>query len=217
MRLWEIGEDCEYEGLALAVATIKTPASWRAVRSRAWICHAGEAMRGLFPTLPEQLDGPWGSLPRDAVFGAEDACSALLDAMEGLTLGSGAVDKAFEQAEFEMGAHPLSERIEQGKIELAGGAIPGDFSVTSHAAWMSAKGPKALYLGDRGAALGKIDAVLDAMGAEIQRWMPCAVQLADPSVLSKGEVRAAMAMAKRAQIARASGPGRAPKGPKGRL
>lgn len=202
MRIWAIEEDAKYPSLVMAVAVVYTPAKWRAPRSRAWISHTGEALRGLFPNLPETIEGPWGKLGRGQVFGSDEACSAMLDAMEGLSLTEGAsVDKAFEKSGFVLSAESLEDRIDDGKLSLVN-LSKADFSFQSQVGIFELEPGAALYKQDKHAALAKIDAVLDEMGSSLSRWMPSLVQLARADALSQDEMEQAMALARRCELDR---------------
>lgn len=204
MRIWAIEEDSKYPSLVMAVAVVYTPAKWRAPRSRAWISHTGEALHGLFPNLPEIIEGPWGKLGRGQVFGSDEACSAMLDAMEGLSLSEGSgVDKAFEKAGFVLSAESLEDRIDDGKLLLED-LSKADFSFQSQVGIFELEPGAALYKQDKQVALAKIDAVLDEMGSSLSRWMPSLVQLAKPDALTKADVDHAMALARRCELDRAA-------------
>lgn len=216
MRIWQIEEQCDYPGMALAVASVWTPANWQQAKAKAWICQADEALRGMFPNLPEVIEGPWGSLPRSEVMGAEEACSAMLDAMEGLSISEGRqIDAAFETGDFVFGTEPIVDRAESGKLDFDG-VHRGQLSISSTGAWIAIEPHSSLYKGDAAVALAKIDAALEAMGSKLSQWMPCLVELADPSTITKDELDRAVALAKRSQIDRAAKQAQAP-GPKRRL
>jgi hypothetical protein len=205
MRIWAIEEDTKYPSLVMVVAVVYTPAKWRAPKSRAWIAHTGEALRGLFPNLPETIEGPWGKLGRAQVFGSEEACSSILDAMEGLSLAEGArVDAAFKKAGLVLSTESLADRIADGKLSLSE-LNKSDFSVQSQVGIFELEPEGALYKQEKQAAVEKIDEVLDKMGEELSKWMPSLVQLARADELTKTEVERAMALARRCELDRAAG------------
>jgi hypothetical protein len=202
MKLWQIEEECEYPGVAMAVAEIWTPARWKVSKTQGWITHAGEAMRSLFPNLPEVLEGPWGQLGRSEVFGADDACSSLLDAMEGLSLSEGCeVDKEFAKLSYSTSNEPLSERVESGKLILEG-VVESAVSIQSQVAVIVMTLDKEFYKGEKAECLEKIDKAMARMGQELERWVPSLVKLADPVVVSRDVLDAAMANAKRCELDR---------------
>lgn len=214
MRIWRIEEESEYPPLALAVATIWTPARWRAVRSVAWVTHADEALRSLFPNLPERIEGPWGSLSRSDALGPEEACSAMLDAMEGISLSEGGkIDKIMELGSFSLAAQSLHERVEQGKLGLLDALIPSSFSMSSQVASMELQLDASFYKGDKTAALEKIDALIGALDASLASWMPSLHRLPDPSALSRDDLDRSMAKARLLDIGRSAAPARRPAGP----
>ena len=203
MKVWEVEELSDYPGLVLAVATIKTPASWRILKSKAWLCHAGEAMRAMFPNLPEKIEGPWGILERDAVFGADEASSAILHALEGLCLREGVkISQNFCESGFETGSVPLYELESEGKIELIDTTID-KISATSQAARISFKPPRSSMTLDRKIAfLYKIDSLFDNISQEMKNWIPTIIELSDPSKLTRDEIEKAVALANKAQLDR---------------
>jgi hypothetical protein len=202
MKLWQIGEECEYPGVAMAVAEIWTPARWKVSKTQGWITHAGEAMRSMFPNLPEVLEGPWGQLSREDVFGPDDACSALLDAIEGLSMTEGGeVDPEFIKLSYSTSNEPLSERVESGKLTLHG-VGDAELSIQSQVAVIVMTLDKEFYKGEKAECLVKIDKAMSRMGEELERWMPSLVKLADPVALSRPELDAAMANAKRCELDR---------------
>lgn len=217
MRIWKTEERSDYPGMALAVALVWTPASWGVSKSQAWISESNEAMRSMFPNLPEVIEGPWGSLPRADVFCPQDACSAMLDAMEGLSLTEGGdVDKSFEISGFVMGEQSLSERVEQGKLNLKE-LYSGQFAMASHVAIFELQPNQSLYKGDKQAALAKIDLALERVGVAMKRWMPSLVKMAASDELSLNDVECAMALARKCEIERVAAKGVAKKTPKSRL
>lgn len=202
MKIWRADEASDFPGVAMAVAVVATPAGWRASRSRAWVSHAGEALRSMFPNLPETIEGPWGSLPRMDVFGPEDACSAILEAIEELGVSEGGkIDHAFERCSVKLSIQPLSERVEEGKTKLVD-LKPGQLSKSSHVAVVVIEPDPSLFSLEKGRALATIDAALDAIGEGLRRWMPTMTPLQNPARLSLRDMSLAMAMASRQEIER---------------
>ena len=204
MKIWRSEEASDFPGVAMAVAVVSTPAGWRSSRSRAWVSHAGEALRSMFPNLPETIEGPWGSLPRSEVFGAEDACSAIMEAIEELGVSEGGkIDSAFERCSVKFSTQPLAERVEEGKTKLVDLKI-SQLSKSSHVAVVVIEPDPSLFLLDKGRALASIDEALDAIGEGLRRWMPTMTPLQNSARLSLRDMSLAMAMASRQEIERES-------------
>lgn len=205
MRIWRSEEAADYPGLAMAVAVVATPAGWRTSRNRAWVTHAGEALRSMFPNLPETIEGPWGKLGRSEVFGPEDACSAILDAIEELSVSEGGkIDQAFERCSVQLSTQSLSERVEEGKTKLVDVKL-AQLSKSCHVAVVVIEPDASLFALEKGPALAVIDAALDSIEEGLRRWMPTMVTLHNPARLSLRDVNLAVAMASRQEVDRAVG------------
>lgn len=205
MRIWGIEEASEYPPLALAVATIWTPARWRESRRVAWVTQADEALRALFPNIPEVIEGPWGSLSRSGVLGPDEAGGAMLDAIVGLTASEGAkIDPALEMGSYTLSSESLAERESSGKLRLGEGLWMGGFSVSCQAASVEIELPAALYKEEKKAALVKIDRLIEALDASLSGWMPSLQRMADPSQLEWADVQQCMAKARARELQRAT-------------
>lgn len=222
MRIWEIEEASEYPALALAVATIWTPARWRESRRVAWVTSADEALRSLFPNIPEVIQGPWGELSRSGVLGAEEACGAMLDALAGLTASEGGkIDPAMEMGSYALSTGSFAERVRSGKLSLGEGLGAGGFPVSCQAASIEIELPSSLYKEEKKSALAKIDRLVDALDAAMSGWMPSLRRLADPAQLEWAEAQHCMAKARAQELGRAALPapprGKGPGGGSGRI
>lgn len=204
MRIWGIEEASAHPPIAVAVAIVWTPARWREARHIAWVAHSDEALRSLFPTLPETIEGPWGSLSRSKVLGPEEAGSAMLDAICGVSMTEGgAIDPAMEHAEYSMTSEALSDRVDSGKLTLGGGLGAEAFSMDSQAVSAQINLPASFYKEEKRVALAKIDRLVDGLDARMREWMPGLVRLADPAKLSLLDVQACLAKGRALELARA--------------
>lgn len=205
MRIWRMEEQTEYPDVAMAVVLVWTPAGWGASKGRAWVSHAGEAMRSMFPNVPETLEGPWGSLSRDKVFGADEACSAMLDAIDGLSVSQGGlIDPAFEKSTATFFTQSVGSRVEEGKLKMID-LVEGSLGSGSQVAVITIEPEASFYAGlDKRAGLVKIDMMLEGVGDELRRWMPTLAPLAHSARLSRHDMSLAMALAAKQAISRGS-------------
>lgn len=205
MKIWRNDEQAEYPPMALAIASVLTPVQWRTSKVRGWAGRSSEVFRALFPNIPPEVVGPWGSLSRDELFGAEDACSGLIGAMESIarsTIESSAHE--FKSAAIKGSIVPLHQRESSGRLKLVDLASR-DIPAASQVSIMVIDLGEAFYAGaDKREALIKIDLLLDAVGESLRGWAPCLAQLAQPSRLSRQDLSLAMALASRQEIGRAS-------------
>lgn len=205
MKIWRVEEQCDHPPLALAVVSVWMPARWRASKTVSWIAHGDEAMRGLFPNLPETIEGPWGSLARAEVFGPEEACSAMLDAMEGLSLMEGGkIDPLLELGRFTMAREPFAERVSSGKLSLSASLQAQQFSMGCEVALLKIEPDDSFFKGDKQECLRKIDRLIDAIDVNLRHWIPTLTRLADPAFMTEHELGSCLSEAKRMEISRAT-------------
>jgi hypothetical protein len=205
VRIWGIEEESTHPPLIVVAAAVWTPVRWRESRQVAWVAHADETLRALFPNLPEVIKGPWGSLTRASVLGPDEASSAMLDALSGLSvIEGGKIDAQMELGSYTMSSESLVERVESGKLSLGDGLLLSGFTIGTQAANIEIELPASLFKEEKKSALAKIDKLIMALDQSLTQWVPGLQRLADPALLGLADVEQCLAKARHAELERST-------------
>lgn len=201
MRISKITEPGTHAPLVLASAVVWSPKVLSKQANIAWLVDADAGLRALFPTIPEELEGPWGKLPRSDVLGARDLAHVLLDAMQTIVLSS----KEAQSTEgagwgFALGSESLVDFEESERIRLGAGVLISQFSWCSAAPRLEINPPASFFNGGKQVVKQRVNEWMNEIDKTMQKWIPALVRLPDPECLEALDLGACAALAERARL-----------------